>query len=292
MAEKIQTLTLDNLKSSFTGDALRMGDDLLYVEQFTPYRAFPRYFHTPAPALTLMETGTTKWRIDTSYVEAQAPFLSLRQPYQRIEIIEQSPDMSGRFLMFSEEYGHQLIDYAHIGLVRSFTKHPVVQLDAESLTRVKSYLDALGWMLRDTDNPFQKDGLQHMTRSLVYMLGKHFITNEEQTLTSQDQQVEKFLQLARRHSGHERRIEFYAEQIGVSPHHLSDLVKEATGATAGWWLVQFSVLEAKMLLSTTKLTISQISDRMQFGDSATFGKFFRRHTGMTPSEFRLDEANK
>jgi AraC-like DNA-binding protein len=59
-----------------------------------------------------------------------------------------------------------------------------------------------------------------------------------------------------------------------------------TGKTAGDWIEDYVMLEAKAMLTNTDMTISQISDHLHFPDTSTFGKYFRRHTGLSPKEFK------
>ena len=52
------------------------------------------------------------------------------------------------------------------------------------------------------------------------------------------------------------------------------------------WVDRFIILEAKVLLRATTMTIQQISDELNFGSQSFFGKYFKKHTGYSPKEFR------
>lgn len=47
------------------------------------------------------------------------------------------------------------------------------------------------------------------------------------------------------------------------------------------------MMEIKSLLTTTELTVKEIADMYCFESSSYLGRYFRRHIGMTPSEYRL-----
>ncbi len=82
-------------------------------------------------------------------------------------------------------------------------------------------------------------------------------------------------------------VEFYADLFCLSPKHFSAVVKRETGYGASHWIQQQIVADAKSLLRTEHQTsIQEISDRIGFPDLATFSRFFKRQTGMTPSAFR------
>ncbi|WP_431869874.1 AraC family transcriptional regulator [Nocardiopsis eucommiae] len=77
-----------------------------------------------------------------------------------------------------------------------------------------------------------------------------------------------------------------ATRLGVTPGHLADAVKDATGRTPGELLRGARTLEAQRLLVGTDLTVAAIARTVGFHDPAYFCRFFRRETGTTPGRFR------
>ncbi|MFJ9553225.1 helix-turn-helix domain-containing protein [Nocardiopsis sp. NPDC101807] len=77
-----------------------------------------------------------------------------------------------------------------------------------------------------------------------------------------------------------------AAGLGVTPGHLADAVKEATGRTPGELLRGARALEAKRLLAGTGLTVAAVARAVGFTDPAYFCRFFRRETGSSAGEFR------
>lgn len=81
-------------------------------------------------------------------------------------------------------------------------------------------------------------------------------------------------------------VERIADTLGVTPGHLGEAVKRATGRTPGALLRQARLLEAKRLLACTRLTVAAVARASGFADPAYFCRFFRRETGTTPGAFR------
>ena len=81
-------------------------------------------------------------------------------------------------------------------------------------------------------------------------------------------------------------VQGYARHIGVTPGHLTEAVKAATGRPASALVREARVREAKRLLTGTALTVRQVATRVGFGDPAYFCRFFRRETGVSPGGFR------
>ena len=87
-------------------------------------------------------------------------------------------------------------------------------------------------------------------------------------------------------------MNFYADKLFVTPKHLSAVLKEISGRTAGEWIDHRVILEAKMLLRTTGMNIQEISLALNFSNQSFFGKYFKHLTGISPRDYRskLSEA--
>lgn len=88
-----------------------------------------------------------------------------------------------------------------------------------------------------------------------------------------------------------RKVEFYAQLIGISPKHLAHIVKKTTGKYPSEWLENYVLLESKKLLRSTDDSIQNISYDLNFATPSHFVKFFKAKTGMTPKEFRDNKNN-
>ena len=84
----------------------------------------------------------------------------------------------------------------------------------------------------------------------------------------------------------ERSVKFYADQLCLTPKHLSGVVKEVSGKTVGEWIDELVILEAKALLNSSSMNIQEIADRLNFANQSFFGKYFKHYTGMSPKEYR------
>jgi AraC family transcriptional regulator of adaptative response / methylphosphotriester-DNA alkyltransferase methyltransferase len=80
-------------------------------------------------------------------------------------------------------------------------------------------------------------------------------------------------------------IQYFADILCIHPIHLSNTVKEVTGKAPCHHCEGKLVVEAKKLLVSSELTITQIAYRLTY-DSSSFTHFFKKHVGQTPSYFR------
>lgn len=110
-------------------------------------------------------------------------------------------------------------------------------------------------------------------------VSNHIPTRSQQLTTD-------FKKLVSIHFAAERSVKFYAKKLFVTGNHLTESVKEVTGKTAGQWIDEMVILEAKVLLHNPALNIGEISDSLNFADQSTFGKFFKNITKLSPLAYR------
>lgn len=79
---------------------------------------------------------------------------------------------------------------------------------------------------------------------------------------------------------------YYAEKMGMTSQELNTHCKAASGMSAAEWISHYVLLEAKDLLTKTRLRPSQIAALLNFSNYDTFARWFRRHTGDMPGDRR------
>ena len=101
-----------------------------------------------------------------------------------------------------------------------------------------------------------------------------------------NQMYELFISLVSRYHNTERGMAFYADKMSITPKYLSKVVKQASGRSGPEWIDAFVILEAKNLLKYTDKPVKEIVWQLNFPNPSVFNKFFKLHTGQTPSEYR------
>ena len=75
----------------------------------------------------------------------------------------------------------------------------------------------------------------------------------------------------------------YASQMNITAKRLSICVKHTSWCTAADWIERHRLHEALRLLRVGKLTVKEIASQLGFPNQSTFGTWFKRHTGTSPS---------
>ena len=112
-------------------------------------------------------------------------------------------------------------------------------------------------------------------------------TQSESNVRKKDRNItSRFFILIEEGFKENRKVEAYADMIGISPKHLANVIKKTTGKYPSEWLENYVLLESKKLLRSTDNSIQTISYDLNFATPSHFVKFFKARTGMTPKEFR------
>lgn len=139
-------------------------------------------------------------------------------------------------------------------------------------------------------SPYRRKTIQNLLKAIVSDI-QELKEAEEKTIRNEGstRTQELFLQFKRlvhQHCMQERSIPFYADLLHITPHHLSAIIKKASGQSVMYWINRATVQEAKLLLKTNKLMAYEIANRMNFTSASAFSKFFKRETGMTPRTYQ------
>ncbi|WP_202701498.1 AraC family transcriptional regulator [Flavobacterium sp. UGB4466] len=81
-------------------------------------------------------------------------------------------------------------------------------------------------------------------------------------------------------------VNYYASLLNVTPNHLNKSVKSATGKSAVKWIDETILTEAKYLLYQTTFSVSEIAMQVGHEDHSYFSRFFKKHEGITPIQYR------
>ncbi len=81
-------------------------------------------------------------------------------------------------------------------------------------------------------------------------------------------------------------VNYFAEQLNLSTNYFGDLIKYNTGKTASEIIQEKIITEAKHQLKSSNKTIAEIGHNLGFEYPTYFGRLFKKHTGLTPSQFR------
>lgn len=106
------------------------------------------------------------------------------------------------------------------------------------------------------------------------------------TCTKGEKVFNEFVNLVEKNFRSQRRVGWYAKQIGISSKYLSELVKTVSRETPNSWIDKYVVMELRVLLHNPNLNVKEITEIMNFPNQSFLGKYFKEHVGMSPLAYR------
>ncbi|MGN1354448.1 MAG: helix-turn-helix domain-containing protein [Alloprevotella sp.] len=207
-----------------------------------------------------------------------------------------SANLRGYLFLFTSRYVVRLFrnrppfGAAYVGHIKS---HPVCLLPADTLDVLTSVFDSMMHSLNDKTNIHRSEIVRAKTFVMYmeiahYFEGRLFVGTGGET-TFSDRGLElltRFVDLLHVHARRHHSVTFYAERLSVTPQYLSRMVRLVSGCTASEMIGEAVIGEAKAMLEDRGCQVSDVASRLHFADSAVFSKFFKRHTGLSPLQYR------
>ena len=165
----------------------------------------------------------------------------------------------------------------------------VTELEPDALQSVVSVMSAVkrGYNKVDSSEP-SATILQHLLYAMLLTIAGHYLKSDSpQMKDSHFSTFQKFRRAVEEGFAQTRSVESYAETIGCSAKSLRRACMVACGCSPKALIEQRLILEAKRLLAHTSLTVEAIAAEVGFSEPTNFVKFFRRHGGMRPLDFRV-----
>lgn len=162
----------------------------------------------------------------------------------------------------------------------------VINLPEETITSVKPLFEAIL-----TEAALSATSAADMVRLLmlqIFILVNRVSMNPATGNNSSYNQtlLKSFKNLIEHHYTDIKLPKDYAALLYITPNHLNAVCKDIMGISAGELIRNRILLEAKRMLTNPKLSISEISLKLNFSDNSYFTKFFKKLEDITPEEFR------
>jgi AraC family transcriptional activator of pobA len=167
---------------------------------------------------------------------------------------------------------------------------PHLQLSSTEAVVIMQLLNLLQQKSRqDEQLLFYNESVYHAFCLFAFEVAALFGQQKQRPLTAITQKEHltiQFLSLLPDRIKEKRSVHYYADLLSITPKHLSRCVKEVTGKTCGEIIDERVSLEAKVLLDDPGMSVAQVADLLHFSDPFTFSKFFKKHTGLSPLQYR------
>ena len=236
----------------------------------------------------VITAGRFSCLVDFHIWSLKAPAVALLLPDQVVESIEFDEYFAGFGMVMNPKFTDSLnlpVSLQERLFIKDTQFYTVSREVIDALTSLYKQVSSL---MEQHDNPYRDEIIKHLFSAYYYGLGyyMHGLKSQSSAMTPQQEKCEKFISLVAYNFKTQRDIGFYADKLCMTGKYLSTLLKQETGMTALDWIERHVVLYAKSCLSSTSMTIQEISDELNFPSQSVFGKYFKRVEGLSPKAYR------
>lgn len=211
--------------------------------------------------------------------------------------IESEQDAAVHFIFCEEEFVNRVhLDQKQLlHLFMEVRTTPCLQLDDSEWSSINHTLEEIFTEGRSgREDLFSAEIMYSLFRALAYRISRVIddrmkTRKETPSLPRHTAYFNAFIEELSHNYMQERSVGFYAERLHLTPKYLTTLLRTTTGRTATQWIDDYVVLEAKNLLKYSSMNIQEVAYYLHFPNQSFFGKYFKQHTGMTPSAYRASK---
>jgi AraC-like DNA-binding protein len=246
-------------------------------------------------ALIIVSHGVINVRIQNRDYKIMTNSYAEIADYDHLQLVSASDDADALCLFFTEEFFFLIFNHcppSDMQYLNMITNEKILKVDKKGLNSMKSVIETIGDTLGYTEHDYKDTLLQLKIKILYFEVNNLYRrllkerpaypsnTNRQQEIFSQ------FIKLLMEHARQEHTVEYYANELCISTQYISRVVKNI-GHRKVYDIISNSVIsEIKTMLADSSLTIKQIADELNFTDYAVLSKYFKRHTRMSPREYR------
>jgi AraC-like DNA-binding protein len=259
-------------------------------ETDNPDRGYSRY-RPNFYILGLCVKGWVEFEVDDKLLTFRPNCFFAAGPQMTIQKIKQSTDCKLRYLFFTKDF--LLKNNINVYELESFlffsvNTKPYIQLEKEDTEPLLQLYDILKNKRDKVNSTHHLEIIRSLFYTFLYEASAIYQKNKvAQPKFTRDADLNlKFQQLLVQTDKKKHNLRFYADSLFITPKYLIHAIKKSSGKTPGKLIDEAIIAEAKLLLRDRDYTIATVSERLQFSDQASFSKFFKKNTGITPVSYR------
>lgn len=189
------------------------------------------------------------------------------------------------------------IDTKHLlPLLLQCASSPCLEISHEESQALRHFISLVEQETTGPESEFSAEIIGGLIAATIYKIGEilqHYLAEhpelENPARSRSNEYFTQFTRLLSEHYKQERSVGFYARQLCITPKYLTTLIKRISGRSVSEWIDNYVILEAKTLLKYSTMSIQEIAYYLNFPNQSFFGSYFKRITGMSPSQYKAKQ---
>lgn len=202
-----------------------------------------------------------------------------------------SEDCNGTCLVLSYEFFQEIVTgIRELSALFLFARrHPVFHIEEKQIRQLQAYMHTIKEKIIDTGHRFRREMVSSIIKVLIYDMCNIIYRVQQvgnENCTRAEAIFADFIKMVEKDFRHERRVGWYANELNITPKYLSETIKAISQRTPSDWIEYYVMLEIRVLLKNSRMSIKEIAEVMHFPNQSFLGKYFKENYGMSPSQYR------
>ena len=268
-----------------------IGDDIILLDNFSEVPLPEGACRMQSLFIVLCTEGHATYTVDTREQLMQPNDIIILSEGQLITDYKLSDDCNGVGVMMSYDFFHDTISGVQgLSQLFLFSKiSPVFHLTDSQKDMLLEYSRQMERKMYDTGHHFRKQLVSSIIRSIVYEVSNIIYQSQHSEVTHKTRAESiftQFIRLVEKNFRAERRVSWYAQQLGITPKYLSETVKVVSRRRPNEWIDNYVTMEIRVMLRNSSMSIKEIAQELNFANQSFLGKYFKEHVGVSPKEYR------
>ena len=191
----------------------------------------------------------------------------------------------------SADMGFAFFNKSLIQSIMHIIANPVIKMDQAEVDLMMKYYELLVFKMDHQELNMGRETVRDIIRCFAYdllsNLNKHIDTDDDEDMLRQSDRIyHRFMLLLAENTNVNRSVKSYADELCVSPKYLTSVCRRHSEYTASELIATSIVSRIKQLLLYSDLSIKEVAAEMGFDNLSFFGKYVRKHLGLSPNHYR------
>lgn len=203
-----------------------------------------------------------------------------------------SDDFVSSYIIFKHDIYYEVTAQLEPSFTFFLKEYPCVQLDEKRINKMTYLVEAMEDFYNEKNNCFRtqifKNNIQSFLLDVYDKTRTLFKIDKSEKIGRKEKLFTKFIHLIFDFCPKEREVGFYAEKLCITPRYLTSITQSIAEKSPKFIIDKHTIQRIKILLKSSNISMQEIAYELKFPDQSFFARYFKKHTGMSPQEYRLN----
>ena len=191
----------------------------------------------------------------------------------------------------SADIGFSFFNKSLVQSIMHIMANPVIKMEQAEVDLMMKYYELLIFKMDHQELNMGRETVRDIIRCFAYdllsNLNKHLDSEGDGDMLRQGDRIyRRFMLMLAENTNVNRSVKSYADELCVSPKYLTSVCRKHGNYTASELIATSIVSRIKQLLLYSDLSIKEVATEMGFDNLSFFGKYVRKHLGLSPNHYR------